>query len=384
MSFAMLAAAFAGAARADDLDSVLGKALFDRIWIPAPASTDAADGLGPLFTARSCASCHAGGGGSTVIRRAGGETDIKGAVVRFGTRAGAPDPHFGRQLQTNVVPGLVPEGQATFLPKLHFRLNAGALHDAVRAGARVAPPLFGVAGFDDVANEEILARADPSDRNSDGVSGRANVLPDGRLGRYGWKASQPDLQSQIADALVLDLGLSSPPAPQPAGDCTPSQTECLSAPTGESPAFDNREVSPTMIAMMAAYLKTLRYEEPPAEAPGAAQFSETGCAACHTPSLATRSGARIAAFTDLLLHDMGPDLDDGVGEPGVASSEWRTAPLAGLGRRKPPARYLHDGSAASIEEAIAKHGGEGDGSRARFNALSDETRQRLIDYVKGL
>lgn len=385
MALSITTIGLAGASLADELDAAAGKALFDRIWIPAPASTDAADGLGPLFTARSCATCHNAGGGARATSTDGGlGQDLKGAVVRFGTSAGKGDQRLGRQLQTMAAPGLAPEGDATFLPKLQLRLTSGDLQDGVRAGTRVAPPLFGVAAFDDVPDAEILSRADPGDRDRDGVSGRANVLPDGRLGRYGWKASQPSLPDQIADALMLDLGLSSPVAPHPYGDCTPGQTACLSAPNGESRAFENREVSAAMIALMASYLKTLRPGQSPPDAPGAALFGETGCATCHAPALATKSGSKIAAYTDLLLHDMGPALDDGVGEPGVASSEWRTAPLAAISRREAPPRYLHDGSAATLEDAVAKHGGEGAASRARFNALSKENRQRLIEYVKGL
>ena len=103
---------------ADPLDAAAGKALFDRNWIPAPSSTNGSDGLGPLFTSRSCASCHARGEGARVVTREDGYEDLAGAVVRFGRADGSTDPFYGLELQTNAVPGLKPEGSAHFLPKL--------------------------------------------------------------------------------------------------------------------------------------------------------------------------------------------------------------------------------------------------------------------------
>ncbi|MFN0218516.1 MAG: di-heme oxidoredictase family protein [Hyphomicrobium sp.] len=374
----------AASLRAESLDAALGKALFDRLWVPAPATTNAADGLGPLFNARGCVTCHRGGEGARVVTLRDGRRDINGAVVRFGAADGATDPTFGQQLQTNAVPGLAPEGVAEFLPKLSFKLEGGQLAAGVHTGARLAPSLFGIADFDQVADDEILKRADPDDSDSDGISGRANRLPGG-IGRFGWKAAHISLADQIAHALATDIGLSSPLAPRPAGDCTVRQTACLSAPNGESAAFEGREVSSEMIRLMSTYLATVKLPAPKSDATGAALFVKTGCAACHTPELATRQGQFIPAFTDLLLHDMGNALDDGVGEPGVAPSEWRTAPLRKKSNpRSPGRRYLHDGSAATIGEAVSKHGAEGAASRKAFDKLSARDRRRLVNYVMGL
>lgn len=372
--------AAAAIARAKSLDAIAGKALFERNWITAPSSTDASDGLGPLFNARSCKTCHASGGGARVVSNGDTNKNLVGAVVRFGTADGRVDPYYGLQLQTNAVPGLQPEGTAQFLPKLDIKLAGPPLSPSIKASARLAPPLFGRAAFDLVTDEEILKRADPEDRDNDGISGRANRIGDG-IGRYGWKAQYATLEDQIAHAFALDIGLSSPRAPYPHGDCTAAQTDCRAAATGESPLFENREISSAMLALVAAYLESL---SPPVTKPddeGADLFKQTGCAACHVPELATRDGTKVPAFTDLLLHDMGTRLDDGVGEPGVRSSEWRTAPLVGIAARRNGGRYLHDGSAATIAEAIAAHFGEGDNARTRFNALDDSDRQKLIDYV---
>ena len=366
---------------ADPLDAVAGKALFKRNWIPAPSSTDASNGLGPLFTARSCASCHAGGDGARVVTREEGYQDIVGAVVRFGRADGSTDPYYGLELQTNAVPGLTPEGSARFLPKLSYALNGPALADGMKAGARLAPPLFGRAAFGLVPDEEILKRGHPVD--GDGISGRANVTAQG-IGRYGWKAAQVTLEDQVAHAFAFDIGLSSPKQPLPYGDCTTLETACLTAPNGESAAFDSREISAVMLGLVANYLETLRAPPEASNSAAMALFDRAGCAACHVPSLAARDGKPIPAFTDLLLHDMGAALDDGVGEPGVKSSEWRTAPLIEGNSRATVRRYLHDGSAASVAEAVAKHGGEAAHSRDLFEALAEEDKKRLVDYVNGL
>ena len=106
-------------------------------------------------------------------------------------------------------------------------------------------------------DEEILKRADPDDRDHDGISGRANQTAHG-IGRYGWKAAQVTLEDQIAHAFAFDIGLSSPKQPLPYGDCTSRETECLAAANGESPAFDGREISGLMLGLVASYLETLR------------------------------------------------------------------------------------------------------------------------------
>lgn len=385
LALASLAVAGLGvsAAGADPLDAYAGKALFDRNWIPAPSSTNASDGLGPLFTARSCSTCHSRGEGARIVTGDDGTQDIAGAVVRFGRADGSTDPYYGLQLQTNAVPGLMPEGSAHFLPKLEYHLEGPPLAADVKAGVRLAPSLFGRAAFARVPDDEILKRVDPDDRDGDGVRGRANRTAQG-IGRYGWKAAHVGIEDQVAHAFAFDIGLSSPKEPFPYGDCTKFETACLAAANGESPLFDGREISGMMLGLVAGYLETLR-ARPEASDPGiAGLFAETGCATCHVPSLKTRDGASIPAFTDLLLHDMGAALDDGVGEPGVKSSEWRTAPLIEGHVRHQERRYLHDGSAATVAEAVAKHGGEAARSRSLFEALKPEDQTRLIDYVNGL
>lgn len=382
-------------ARAADADALVGRSLFRRQWVPAPTRTDAADGLGPLFNARSCAGCHREAGPSRV-RRDGDPAAaiIEGAVFRVAGPGGVPHPWYGRQLQTGSAPGIEAEARARLdvtpaggvTPSV--TLNGPPLGDGFRAGPRVAPSLRGIALLDRVDEAAILARARPEMQRSLGIAGRARLLAaaDGkpRLGRYGWKASQPDLAGQTADAFAIDLGLSSPLRPEPFGDCTPAQKACRAMPNGESAAFDGREISGAMLGMVVAYLGSLAPPGRAAEAEhGAALFAASGCAACHAPAMPAVDGGSVAVFTDLLLHDMGTGLDDGVAEPGVSSSLWRTAPLIDLVTAKGARRYLHDGRAASIAEAVTWHGGEAAAARERFGRLSVEDRSRLTAYLEG-
>jgi CxxC motif-containing protein (DUF1111 family) len=172
------------------------------------------------------------------------------------------------------------------------------------------------------------------------------------LGRYGYKAGAATLKEQIADAFATISGLSSAYRPFPHGDCTAAESDCMAAPSGESARNSGRELSDDVFDVLAAYLNSLPTPPRPANAShGAELFATTGCAACHAPAMPARDGGSVSAYTDLLLHDMGPALDDGVGAPGVASAEWRTSPLiavsVGTGRR-----YLHDGRAPTLDVAI--------------------------------
>ena len=229
----------------------------------------------------------------------------------------------------------------------------------------------------------MVALADPDDRDNDGISGRVRLLDgtagraNSRLGRYGYKAGAATLKEQMADAFATDLGLSSAYRPFPHGDCTAAESDCMAAPSGESARNSGRELSDDVFDVLAAYLDSLPTPTRPATpSPGAELFAATGCAACHAPAMPARDGGSVSAYTDLLLHDMGPALDDGVGAPGVASAEWRTSPLiamsAGTGRR-----YLHDGRAPTLDAAIRAHGGEAENApRALSRALPMPTGRR--------
>jgi CxxC motif-containing protein (DUF1111 family) len=395
VAVAVCIAVSAAAAGAADLNGAVGRALFERIWTSAPASTASSDGLGPLFNARSCAACHSGPAlaARTVPGGSNAASEVRGLVVRFGTASGAPDPVYGRDLQVNAVQGLRPEGRvhvvgepASSLDEVTMELLRGPLSPDSRRSVRLAPALAGRAALEDIDKGAVLRLADPDDRNGDGVSGRARLL-DGSgakaIGRYGWKAANPTLEHQIADAFAHDLGMSSSLAPLAFGDCTKGQPDCLAAPHGEGIDTGEREISDPIIEAVAAFLRDTKAPIRPGSSEGFRAFGATGCAACHVPELPTAHGGTVAAYSDLLLHDMGPSLDDGVGEPGVLPSEWRTAPLiaiaAGTGRR-----YLHDGRAPDIDTAIRLHGGEASRSRSAYEQLSEAERQILLRFVQSL
>jgi CxxC motif-containing protein (DUF1111 family) len=380
------------AAATGDFDAVLGKALFERDWIPAPASTRSADGLGPLFSARSCAGCHAGDTLGARFTEVDTKIAGRGLVVRFADAEGRPDPHYGSLLQTQGVTGVPPEGRVvlaasgdgTMQAALH--LERGPLDGGTRASFRIAPALVGRAAIEAVDPAAILAHADRHDRDGDGISGRARILADGTLGRYGWKAGNPTLDDQIADAFAREMGLSSALRPLPYGDCTALQADCLGAPSGvgviaASISGSGHELSDEMTGLVAAFVRSLPQEPAQAGEPPPA-FAAAGCAACHVPALATLSGGTAPLFSDLLLHDMGPGLDDGAGEPGVGSAEWRTAPLVALSGKG--RRYLHDGSAGTIDAAIRAHGGEGAAAQAAYGALPPAERDALLAYLEAL
>jgi CxxC motif-containing protein (DUF1111 family) len=370
-----------GAAGADTLDAEIGARLFKRAWVPAPSSTTSNDGLGPHYDARSCAACHPGGG------RAPGGIDLVGYSIRL-DRNGAPDPRFGRILQAQAIAGVQAEG-------IVRRANGGftvsgpareGLSPATQLAPRLAPTLFGVAAFEAIDPAAVLALADPHDRDGDGVSGRAAILGregDGPvLGRYGWKASHARLTDQIEAAFALDLGMSTARHPDPYGDCTNRQVNCRAAPHGASAR--GPEVAPTIITSLASFLASRTAPAMPADQNGSILFATTGCAACHVPTLPTRAGGAVRTFSDLLLHDLGPELA-GDAEAHASATEWRTAPLIGLAAIEVShSGFLHDGRAATLEDAIAAHGGEAASARVRFMALSRDDRARLLAYLKHL
>lgn len=336
----------------------------------------AGNGLGPVFVATRCGSCHPGDGpghpSTTLIRF--GQGDATGnAYLDQG----------GPQLQHRALPGISPEA-----------LPLGA------ASARFLPPLNTGLGFLDVVMDaDILSWADANDLDGDGISGRPNwvaaksyspvrhgtVMQDGRvIGRFGRKAGAYDLLQQVASAYNQDIGVV-------------STFEPIDPYTHEE---QDPEVANAMIQDVVFYLRTLkapiqRDRDDADVVAGAAVFNAVGCAKCHRPSFTTGSSPIAALayrtftpFTDLLMHDMGPGLDDGYTEGSATSAEWRTPPLWGLGSF-PDSQggsyfLMHDGRARSIEEAISMHGGEGDAARIAYNAAPSTDRAHLLSFLRSL
>ncbi|MEX0821433.1 MAG: di-heme oxidoredictase family protein [Rhodothermales bacterium] len=360
-----------------------------------------ANGLGPLFVAHSCATCHPGDGDGHPVFN----------LTRFGRVNGASfDPmieHGGPQIQNRAMPGYEPESVpsgATGITQL------------------TAPSVTGLGLLEAVDDATLLSLTDPDDADGDGISGRVQLIDstdfiaeitsiesilqagsaddrrrqapiDGRyVGRFGKKAVSINLVHQTVSAYSVDMGLTT--------DLIPRD---LFNPGVGGFATDNvpdPEIPSNVVDNVVFYLRTLR--PPPrreADHPdvlkGERLFDEIGCTSCHLPTLQT-GRSEIAAlnevtfhpYTDLLLHDMGSDLDDGYTEGRALTSEWRTAPLWGIGLSDSfqggKTFFLHDGRARTLIEAIRYHGGEGASSRERFDALSDEEQQQVVTFLRSL
>lgn len=387
-----LLAASAGAAQGDGgLDVALGKALFERLWVAAPSSTAAADGLGPLFNQRSCAGCHQDGGAARFTMR-GGTLMAQGLVVRVAAADGGPHPELGTQIQDRALPGLAAEARLDVtishgVLAVHTGLTDASLQPALFE-TRIAPPLAGRAVLDEIDAAAVLALADPRDRDGDGISGRPQMVADDSgvpvLGRFGYKATGVSLLRQTAEAAALDIGLSSPLVPHPDGDCTAAQADCRARPSGRSAMSDGEEMSAAVVQRMVAYLASLTPAPAERSVPGFRLFAATGCAACHVPDLPGRDGRMRQVFSDLLLHDLGPDGASRIAAGDAAPAEWRTAPLAGLDPLGGERRYLHDGGAATLREAIARHGGEAAAARDAFAEVDGRSQQMILDFLAKL
>jgi len=336
----------------------------------------ASTGLGPIFVANSCGSCHAGDGKGTPFT----------TLTRFG-QVDATGNKFlaqgGPQLQNRALPGYKPE-----------TISEGATY------SKFTPPaVTGLGYLQYVTDADIIAMSDPTDANNDGISGVPNwmsledyLIPspnaieqNGKyIHRFGKKAAAYDLLHQTVVAYTQDMGITSIFDP-------------IDVYSGLS---IDPEVSKQTVRNVVAYLNTLkapiqRNKDDIRVINGKSTFMKLNCGACHKPELKTGyspieslSYKTFHPYTDLLLHDMGPELDDGYTEGSALTSEWRTAPLWGLGL-SPDSQggeyfLMHDGRAKSIEEAILMHGGEAENSKIQYQALSYSEQADLIKFLESL
>ena len=220
------------------------------------------------------------------------------------------------------------------------------------------------------------------------------------LGRFGWKAGIPTIAQQAAEAFNGDIGISSTMIPAGSGDCTEKQPDCLNAPSGNSPNYQNVEVGDELFKLVQFYSQNLavparRKPDDPQVLNGKAIFYQIGCASCHNPKFVTGevqgqphlSHQLIWPYTDMLLHDMGEGLADNRPEGAATGSEWRTPPLWGVGLTETVSGhtlFLHDGRARNVTEAILWHGGEAEAARNKFAALSKADRDALLAFVNSL
>jgi CxxC motif-containing protein (DUF1111 family) len=331
--------------------------------------------------------------------------------------APAPDPRYGQQLDRNGVPGVPGEGYASVTyteiqgryadgepytlrkPELHYSALAfGPIGADTLVSARVAPALVGLGLLEAVPAKtiETLAR---EEAKGGLVHGQPNYVWDVeaqamRIGRFGWKANEPNLLQQIAGAFNLDLGLTNPL--YPANDCTRVETACQAA---ADAAPRHPKIGRAVLEAIVTYVAGLA---PPAQRDandpnlrhGAALFGHAGCIACHRPRLDTADdnelGLRKTAihpYSDLLLHDMGDGLADGRPDYGADGKSWRTAPLWGIGLIpvvNGQRFLLHDGRARSLAEAILWHGGEAESSKEAFRDMTKDERASLLAFLNSL
>ena len=255
-------------------------------------------------------------------------------------------------------------------------LQPGIPAEANVTSVRNAPPLLGLGLIDSIPEDAIRRGAEAQ---GDGVHGRPSLSasPDGsaRIGRFGWKAAVPTLEQFVAEAFRNEHGITSPLAPT---DLHPPPSQGTPRCAGDS---DQVEDDGRLVQAVTAFVASLAAPQPinGGEA-GAAVFRRLGCVACHTPSLPSDSGD-LWLYSDLLVHDVGPALDDSMPQGDVGGREWRTTPLWGLGSRP---RLLHDGRARTIPAAIMAHDGEAAQAVAQFRSLSPEERTQLMAFLASL
>ncbi|MCO4772212.1 MAG: hypothetical protein KDA24_19415 [Deltaproteobacteria bacterium] len=365
--------------------------------------------VGPNYVHTSCDGCHRRNGRAEVV---GPGEPLDKWVFKVAAGDGEPHPQLGRVLQPNgttgsgeggVVISEWVEDDGLRSPVYSFEDEAPELFSA-----RLAPQIVGIGLLESIPEADILDWEDPDDEDGDGISGRAQRVPDPetgelRLGRFGWKAASTSTRHQVAGALNTDMGVMTSVLPEP--DCGAEQEGC-----GDE---DGAELSDEHLADLVKYVSLLgvraRRDLDDAEAlAGEEVFGAAGCDGCHRASyttspyhpLAELRAQTIAPYTDLLLHDLGPAMADNLGEGDASGAEWRTAPLWGLGLGPcvtggvmgpeqsesctPSESYLHDGRARTLTEAVLWHGGEGSAAREAFEALTEEDTAALLRFLRSL
>jgi len=371
-----------------------GDRVFERFF-------DASNGLGPDFNAPGCNSCHVDNARQD---EAVGEGALGvGPVVHVsapGAALGAKPfalPGYGVRLQTRAIDGppeaeisvhwieragTYPDGSSYSLrhPSIEIIGNRGVFATDAQISLRIPPQVAGPGLLGLVPEADIVAGADPTDANGDGISGRVQWVNDEsgrpRVGRHGWKAENFDLEHQTAGALFDDSGIAN----------------SIAAP-GLPSEITDAELADDAFYVEALAIPAGRDVTDPDIVAGARLFAQVGCASCHTPSQRTGdfsipefANLTIYAFTDLLLHDMGPGLDDQRPVLQAIGAEWRTAPLWGIGLLElvnGQQSLLHDGRARDIAEAILWHGGEARAITNQFRNLTERDRELLIGFVNS-
>jgi len=391
----------------------LGDAAFEQTFVTAPAPVNS--GLGPAFNNVSCISCHHNDGRGIPTA---GELQ-SGLLMRIsfpGTDAyGGPVavPGYGTQLQDKAIFGKTPEckvnitysyqqysfpdGETYELRKPTYTLSNlyTPINGAYLLSPRLAPPVFGLGLLESISENDIVANADVSDSNCDGISGKPNYVWDPttgsrKLGRFGLKANTASILTQAAGAYNNDMGITNKIFPLETVDGQP-QMDGLN---------DDYELPDSILNAVNFYVQTLqvparRNVTDPSVIKGKQIFLDAKCESCHKQTFNSNvnvafpvmSNQRIHPYTDLLLHDMGEGLADHRPDFEADGFEWKTTPLWGLGlieKVNYPGFYLHDGRARTILEAIMWHGGEAEASKKYVEQLSKADRDALLKFLKSL
>ncbi len=402
---------------------VAGNSLFRRNWVTAPASVTSLDGLGPVFNAISCGSCHFKDGRSAPPAFV--DEPLNGLLFRLSIPGATPfggplpEPVYGGQLQDKAIlavqreggvrityteiTGQYADGTSYSLRKPNYEftdLAYGDLHDDVLFSPRIGPQIPGLGLLENIPEATILEYADEHDIDGDGISGRPNYVWDDvhqqvSLGRFGWKANKANLEQQAAGAFNGDMGLVSNLFPE--DDWTPAQQTQHGE---EIPNGGNPELTDDQLKRVTVYLQTLsvparRNIDDPMVAKGEKLFEELNCTGCHRAIMETGqehkilalNGQTIRPYTDLLLHDMGDGLADYRPDYLASGTEWRTPPLWGIGMIQTVNDHsflLHDGRARNFEEAILWHGGEAEASKQAYTQLNKAERDAVTAFLESL
>ena len=394
-----------------------GDVEFEAVFVTAPAVIN--PGLGPIYNNITCINCHArdGRGRPPAI-----DEELVSLLFRLslpkadGTADGKPPtpvPGFGTQLNNRSIVNTIPEGKVKIdyteqtlttadgtrvhlrYPNYTFTETYQQLPENVEVSPRVAPAVFGLGLLEAIPEDVLLAYADETDVDGDGISGKPNYVWDVvnqryALGRFGWKANQPTLLQQVAAAYHDDMGITTSLFNVENSAGQPQLTQHTTTP----------EVSDEILEVVTFYVQTLavparRNVDDPQVQHGEQLFAEAQCASCHLPTLRTGvltgvpfvSNQTIHPYTDMLLHDMGPDLADNRPDFHANGQEWRTPPLWGIGlvqRVNGHTNFLHDGRARDLMEAILWHGGEAEASRQAVEQMSKAERDALIAFLESL
>jgi CxxC motif-containing protein (DUF1111 family) len=337
----------------------------------------AEEGLGPAFNGTSCAACHnvpAIGGAGTIAEMRAGRRDASGRFQSFDATGETLFHLFS--IPTHGCQAIVPDDADVF-------------------ARRVPIPLFGAGLVEAIPDDTIAALEDPTDRDRDGVSGRAARIVDvetgqQRIGRFGWKAQHATLLTFGADAYRNEMGITNDvfSGELAFGVSAERMRACdrIGDPEDVRDPVTRRRGIDNFASFMRFLGPVARNGSSDLTRAGEQVFAAIGCATCHHPVLTTGPSSnplfdrkQVALFSDLLLHDVGTG--DGIVQGQADADEIRTPALWGLRLRRP---LLHDGSAATAEDAVRRHRGEAELARRGFEQLADADRAALLAFLRSL